>query len=58
VTRQREREARGPTDKFKGLSSAMCKDNLMELATALVGKILVVNIKEHFKAHPEKKGWL
>lgn len=69
ATRQREREARGPTDEFKGSLSAMRKDDLVELATALelslvdgngkplAGKILVVNIKEHFEAHPEKKGW-
>jgi len=48
----------------------MRKDNLMELATALelsltdgsgkplAARILVVNIKEHFEAHLEKKGWL
>jgi len=47
----------------------MCKDDLVELATALelsltdssgkplAARILVVNIKEHFEAHPEKKGW-
>ena len=69
ATRQRKREARGPTDEFKGSLSAMRKDNLVELATTLelsvmdgngkpiTGKMLVINIKEHFEVHPEKKGW-
>jgi len=49
--------------------AVLCPMDLMELATALelsladgngkplAGRTLVVNIKEHFEAHLEKKGW-
>ena len=69
AVRQREREARGPTDEFRGSLSTMRKDDLKEIATALElpltdangkqfsAKVLMADIKAHFETHPEKKTW-